>query len=129
MTWNENLVVGIPQIDKQHKELCDQIDKLYAAASAGKGAEEAYKTLEFLEQYTKKHFADEEVLQQKIGYPKYPQHKEMHDQFVKKIAQMKQEMLATGINLPMMIQINHTISGWLINHIMRVDSELKNYIK
>lgn len=129
MTWNQTLVIGIPEIDRQHKELCDQVDKLYAASSEGKGQEEALKTLEFLERYTVEHFAQEEAFQQKIGYPKYIQHKELHDQFIQKITQLKEEMLKTGVTLPMMIQINHTISGWLINHIMRVDTDLKNYVK
>lgn len=128
VTWRENLAIGIPEIDQQHKELCDKIDSLYDACSRGKGADEAIKILEFLESYTIRHFADEEKLQLKLQYPKYQQHKKMHADFVKQIAGLKKEMLASGATVPMVININHTISDWLVKHIMQVDAELKKYI-
>lgn len=128
MTWNDRLVIGIPLIDQEHKELCEKIDQLYAACSSGKGSEEAMKTLEFLESYTKKHFADEEALQLKIKYPKYQQHKQMHDDFVKQISDMKKDIISSGSKVSMVIQINHVISDWLVKHIMKVDPELKQYI-
>ncbi len=128
MTWKESLSVGIPEIDKQHREPCDKIDSLYDACSRGKGADEAVKILAFLESYTARHFADEEKLQLKIQYPNYQQHKKMHADFVKEIAALKKEMLASGATIPTVIHINHIISDWLVSHIMRVDSELKKYI-
>jgi|GEM_PF-2239595 len=30
MTWKDNFPLGIPQIDKQHRELWDIVDKLYS---------------------------------------------------------------------------------------------------
>ena len=129
MTWNNSYAIGIPEIDRQHKELCDRIDKLYEACNAGKGSEEALKVLDFLEAYTKQHFSDEERLQQKIGYPQYSEHKAAHDAFIKQIANLKAEMNANGATIPMIININRAISSWLINHILKMDTELKKYIK
>jgi hemerythrin len=128
MTWKESLSIGIPEIDKQHKELCDKIDSLYDACSHGKGAAEAVKILDFLESYTTRHFADEEKIQLKIQYPKYQQHKKLHADFIKEIARLKKEMLASGATIAMVVNINQTISDWLVNHILRVDSELKKYV-
>lgn len=128
MTWKDSLSIGIPEIDKQHKDLCDKIDSLYDACAKGKGADEAVKILNFLESYTIRHFADEEKFQLKIQYPKYQQHKKMHDDFVKEIADLKKQLLASGTTMPMVIHINQTISGWLVNHIMQTDAELKKYV-
>lgn len=66
MTWKDSYMLGISKTDKQHRELCDTADKLYNACSQGKGAEEAMKVLNFLADYTVRHFADEEKLQQEI---------------------------------------------------------------
>ncbi len=129
MTWKDYFSVGIPEIDRQHKQLCDKIDELYDACSHGKGAEEALKVLDFLESYTIKHFSEEEKIQQAIQYPKYQQHKALHTDFIGQIAKLKQEMTASGATIPMVIHINQVISDWLINHIMKVDKELKNYVK
>jgi hemerythrin len=129
MIWRESLAIGIPQIDTQHKELCNKIDELYAACSQGKGANEVLNTVNYLETYTLKHFADEEILQLKIKYPKYAQHKTMHTDFAKQIAKLKSDAAATGFTTPVVINIINTISAWLLNHIMIVDKELQQYVK
>lgn len=129
MTWKDSFALGIPQIDKQHKELCDQIDKLYEAGSKGKGAGEVMNILNFLESYTIRHFADEEKLQQEIRYPKYAQHKAKHDEFIRKIAQMKKEATENGVNIAMVIKLNQTVSEWLIGHIKATDTDYVKYYK
>jgi hemerythrin len=127
-TWQNNFSIGIPEIDQQHKQLCEKIDNLRDACSQGKGSDEALKVLEFLESYTIKHFSDEEKFQLKINYPNYQQHKQLHIDFISQISKLKTDMLASGVTLPMVIQINQVITDWLINHIMRVDKDLKNYV-
>jgi hemerythrin len=128
MTWKDSFSIGIPEIDKQHKELCDQIDKLFDACSKGKGADEVQKVLNFLEQYTVRHFADEEAYQLKIKYPKFQQHKAKHADFVNQVTKLKKEALAGGVNIAMVIKVNQTISAWLVEHIKNTDSDLKNYV-
>jgi hemerythrin len=128
MTWNNNLSIGIPEIDRQHKELCDQIDKLFEACQQRKGAEEVKNVLTFLESYTVKHFAEEERLQQKINYPKYQQHKPKHTDFINQVTKLKKEVLDSGVTIAVVIKVNQAISDWLIHHIKEVDSDLKNYM-
>jgi hemerythrin len=128
MTWKDSFAIGIPQIDKQHKELCDQIDKLFDACSKGKGADEVLKVLNFLADYTVRHFADEEAFQLKLKYPNYQQHKAKHTDFVKQVTKLKKEATDQGVNIAMVIKINQTISDWLIAHIKGTDSDLKNYV-
>ncbi|NLA86813.1 MAG: hemerythrin family protein [Clostridiales bacterium] len=128
MTWKDSFAIGIPAIDKQHKELCDQVDKLFAACSGGKGAEEVGKTLDFLASYTVRHFSDEEAFQQEIKYPKFRQHKAMHTEFLQQVTKLKKEATENGINIAMVIKINQMISDWLVNHIKGTDSDLKNYV-
>ncbi len=127
MTWKDSYLIGIPQIDKQHKELCDQIDKLYDACSQGKGAAEAGKVLEFLASYTIKHFADEEAFQKKVNYPGYTQHKAKHTAFLEQVKKLKQEAVQSGMGVSTVIKVNQAISTWLVNHIKNTDNELKQY--
>lgn len=127
MTWRDSFAIGVPQIDKQHKELCDQVDKLFDACNKGKGSEEVLKTLEFLASYTVKHFADEEAFQLKVKYPRFQQHKAKHTDFLNQVTKLKKEATAQGVNIAMVIKINQIISAWLIDHIKNTDSDLKNY--
>lgn len=128
MTWKENFAIGIPEIDRQHKQLCDKIDELFAACSQGKGTDECLKTINFLESYTIRHFADEEKLQQKINYPKFQQHKALHTAFAKQVATLKKDATEKGLTIPAVININNIISSWLINHIMKEDKQLQAFV-
>lgn len=128
MTWKDSFSIGIPTIDKQHRELCDQVDKLFDACSRGKGADEVLKVLNFLASYTVKHFADEEAFQLKIKYPKFQQHKAKHTEFLSQVTKLKKEATENGVNITMVIKINQTISAWLVDHIRATDSDLKNYV-
>lgn len=129
MTWRESFAFGIPQIDRQHKELCDQIDKLQEASLQGKGATEVMHILQFLENYTVKHFTDEEKFMQQIKYPQFQQHKAKHAEFVAKVTKMKKEATEKGINLTVVIALNQMISTWVVDHIKTSDSEYTKYYK
>lgn len=128
MTWKDSFAIGIPAIDKQHRELCDQVDSLFDACSHGKGAEEVKKILDFLAAYAVQHFKDEEAFQQKINYPKFQQHKAKHTDFLNQVTKLKKEATENGINIAMVIKVNQTISNWLVEHIKGTDSDLKNYV-
>ena len=129
MMWNDNLKIGVPLIDSEHRELCDRIDQLFAACGKGKGKEELASTVEFLESYTKKHFGDEEKLQRASAYPKVKEHKELHDFFTGKVADLKKEITDNGASIATVSKANYFLMDWLLNHIRKVDSELAQYIK
>ena len=129
MMWKDSLKIGVSLIDSEHKELCDRIDQLFAACSKGQGKEEIIKTVEFLESYTIKHFSDEEQLQRKSAYPKVKEHKQMHEYFTGKIADLKRDIMDNGASVATISQANYFLMDWLLNHIQKVDTELAQYIK
>lgn len=129
MMWNDNLKIGVPLIDQEHRELCDRIDKLLAACNQGHGKDELLDTISFLEGYTIKHFNDEEKLQRASTYPKVAEHKKLHEFFKGKISELKNEIEMNGVNIATISKTNYFLMDWLINHIQKVDSELAQYIK
>ena len=131
MTWKDDLAIGVPAIDKQHQMLCDAIDRLLDACKSGKGRDEIVSTLSFLEQYTIRHFNDEEVLHRQagqLGYPKVAEHKMIHDAFIKKVQDMKQDIIDNGSSIVTVGKVNSLIIDWLFNHIRKMDQELETYI-
>ena len=127
--WKDSLKIGVSLIDGEHKELCDRIDLLFNACSQGKGRDEIIKTVDFLQSYTIKHFSDEEKLQRSSSYPKVAEHKVMHEFFIKKIAEMKNDIAEHGATVAVVSKTNYFLMDWLLNHIQKVDTELANYIK
>lgn len=127
--WNEDLAVGIEDIDDQHKELFNRFNKLLDACSSGSGKAEIGSTLLFLDEYVQVHFRDEEKLQVAHAFPDYPAHHEQHRIFVDKLESFKTEMLTTGATLSLTIATNTLLIDWLVNHISRMDRKLGEFLK
>ena len=58
MLWNEELKIGVEQIDAEHKEMCNRIDLFFEACRQARGKQELFEMLEFLEAYANQHFRD-----------------------------------------------------------------------
>ena len=60
MGWTEDLSVGVDVIDQQHKIWFEKANQLFDAGKNGKAKEFIAQMLDFLDEYTKMHFRDEE---------------------------------------------------------------------
>lgn len=119
--FTPDLVTGDSLIDSEHKQLIAAFNNLMDACNQGKGRTELEKTTAFLSEYTKKHFADEEKLQIKTKYPDYINHKKYHEEFIKVVNGMMDELRKEGATISMVAKVNMSFSGWLINHIKKED--------
>ncbi len=61
LEWNENLSVGVPSIDEQHKALLALLNELFDSTQAGRGQAVLGKVLKELADYTVYHFKYEGV--------------------------------------------------------------------
>ena len=129
MQWNPSLSVGVDLIDNQHKELFKRIDDFYDSMKNGRGKEEVLKMLQFMLDYTVKHFTAEEGIQRNVAYPRYPDHKKIHDAFIKDIRDMKTDMEKNGVTVASSSLVGMTLSNWLISHINVEDKKLAAYIR
>ncbi len=69
--WTQDLETGNEIVDKQHKALIEAFNSLLDASMKGYERQELGQTINFLVEYTKKHFSDEEDLQVRYRYPDY----------------------------------------------------------
>ena len=129
IAWRESLAIGVPEIDRQHKDLLSRFDSLLKACEAGKGMEELQKLVWFLDDYVARHFSDEEAIQRKCTYPGYAAHKSEHDGFIAKLKTLKDEIATDGVAVHHVTATNNMMLKWLINHIAKVDGELGVYLR
>ena len=129
MIWNDSIAIGIPQIDRKHREICGRVDDFYNACEQGKGAQEVLHLLDYLKEYTFEHFAEEEALQLQIAYPNYESHKKQHDIFRKRMADLRVDIADWGVTTDTVMTVNRLVTSWLIRHIMGCDAGIKNYIR
>lgn len=127
--WRKSLETGIEEIDLQHKELFARINLLLEACNRGQGREEVLKMLVFLDDYIKTHFAAEENLQRRLGYPGYVAHRDQHSRFVREVDALERQFENEGATISLVIQTNRTMSEWLIQHISNVDRELADFAR
>ncbi|MDR0761231.1 MAG: hemerythrin family protein [Treponema sp.] len=127
--WDKSLETGNSQIDAQHQQLFVALNRLVHTYQEGKGKDELKKSLDFLTDYTIKHFFDEEQLQQHYKYPDFENHKKYHDDFKKVVRNFSVELILKGASDSLMQDVQATIGGWLVTHIKGQDAKVAAYIR
>lgn len=129
MPWTQNLSVGITMIDDQHKMWFEKAEALFDAGKNNKAKEYVGELLDFLDDYTKKHFADEEVYMQKINYPGYAEQKQAHTAFIAQLTKLRNDYKTSGGNLLVILNANQMVLEWLTKHISNMDKKIGEYAK
>lgn len=85
--------------------------------------------MQFLQTYTQKHFADEEALQKRSGYPDYINHKKYHDSFKKTVNDILTEAKTSGVTVALVAKVNTSIATWFVNHIKNQDTKVAKHVQ
>ena len=117
--WNEGLSVGIDAMDEQHKKWIGIINELDDALLNGRSLEILTKIVTEMEYYTHIHFKEEESLMESLNYSGLAGHKMIHENFKKKVQEIKKDLLTGEVVLG--TRLMKTIKGWLESHIMDED--------
>ena len=129
MPWHPSLSVGIEMIDEQHKQWFDKAEALFDAGRKGQAKEYIGELLQFLDDYTKKHFADEERYMLKISYPGYDEQKKAHTAFIGQLKKLREDYDTSGGSLTVIIQANKMVIDWLTKHISNMDKKIGDFVR
>ena len=129
MPWTQNLSVGVGLIDDQHKTWFEKAEKLFEAGKNHQAKEYIGELLHFLEDYTKKHFADEEKYMLSIQYPGYPVQKQAHAEFIRQLGKLRSDYDTSGGNILVILGANQLVVNWLTQHISNMDKKIGEYAK
>jgi hemerythrin len=99
LEWKPEYSVGVAKLDTQHRKLFDYVNELEQAMRKGQGRAVLDKILANLSAYTREHFATEEELMRRTGYPAYAQHKAAHETFVKRVREFEQSHKAGEVGV------------------------------
>ena len=125
MLWDDSLACGIAVIDEEHKQLFRQLDVL----EAGNDAAGVGETLDFLGEYVVKHFAHEQLMHKRSGFPQAPEHRIMHERFVTVYDALRNEYVKKGENPEIMEKLVKTVVLWLREHIMGMDKAFADFYR
>lgn len=126
VSWNDDYSVGIKEIDKDHQKLIDLINRFQTAIYYNTGSTFEQAALDELVDYTKYHFAKEEGLLEKHGYPEFTQHKKEHVNMIAKVdAYIEEHRRGDHESLA---KIADFLRDWLIKHINGTDKQYSSFL-
>lgn len=127
LKWTDDLSVGNPLIDEDHRHLFNLLERLHQDMSSGQINQETQSIIDALRDYTESHFSREEEFMRKIGYPQYATHKAEHDRFVSEVCAL-QSRVARGARTAQ-LDIDQFLAKWLREHVLVRDMALAAAIR
>ena len=121
LQWNETYSVQVTHIDQQHQTLFNTINELHEALRAGHGKDVVGKILQRLIDYTASHFAAEEAMLERNGYPELAAHRAAHHALVAQVLKFQKDFAAG--NTGMAVQLMQFLQKWLSEHIQNTDKK------
>ncbi|MFO0616605.1 MAG: bacteriohemerythrin [Polyangiaceae bacterium] len=119
LEWNESLSVGVTPIDEQHRRLFELLDAFQRANTEDHEAALRRDIVEDLIDYTKIHFAFEETLLARHGYPDLDPHRGAHARLAEQV-EAYADAAHKGAG-PLGTELYFFLRTWLNGHIRGTD--------
>lgn len=128
LQWDNTLSTGIDNIDNQHKEIFNLVNKLFYAMANLNNTTDILKCLDVLENFLINHFKEEEAIQKQHKYPKQQKQHNQHEELKNELINLKNIFEMTGISTLFVISVNQKMFKLCKNHIINEDGDFGNFI-
>jgi diguanylate cyclase (GGDEF)-like protein/hemerythrin-like metal-binding protein/PAS domain S-box-containing protein len=122
--FDEEHIVGIPEIDEQHRHLVDLINTLNKTINDNEDEAVLKKHLEELTEYTTFHFKTEHDFMERYNYPQRQSHDFAHGLLLADASHFKTRFYRGGD-----LFVLQSIKDWLLHHIITEDKPLGEFLK
>jgi hemerythrin len=126
--WTQKLAVGVPQIDEEHQELFERVNRLVEALAGAKAKGEIAPLIGFLRDYVKVHFGGEQALMRAHRYVGGAEHLQQHQYFVNEFEKLAKEFDQAGATGLLTIKLNKLLCDWLRNHVATTDRAFGEFL-
>ena len=116
-------MLGLAEIDAQHKALVALANRLYHAIEGTQDYDLQASLLDELVSFTQYHFSSEEMLMDRYGDPAAAPHKRQHAQLVSQVQFFRHALTHGGGQV-----VLSALRPWLIRHIRTFDRALATFI-
>jgi hemerythrin len=123
MNWNDDLSVGVREIDEQHRKLIGMVNAFYEKLKENDKVALG-SLLASLTEYTVYHFKTEEKYMDKFNYQETDKHKNEHRLFVEKVSEIKARFDSGKFILT--LEITSFVKDWIAKHVMGSDKRYTN---
>ncbi len=116
-------LTGVKIIDDQHRQIVQMVNDLNRSLEEGRNDAELKNLFAALLAFTATHFATEEALMARYGYPQVDEHKKQHVSLVHEL-----QVIAAEFNQGAELRLLQSIKDWLLGHIQHADKPLGAYL-
>jgi len=124
--WTEKYATGVDEIDDQHKEIFNQLNRLHDAITSGLGKDVIRDILIFAHDYAASHFAFEENCMEKFHCPVAAKNKEAHKHFIEGMESIRARVEQEQEDTESVLELYHELREWIQNHILKIDTHIRN---
>jgi hemerythrin len=124
MDMKTNYSIGIPEIDAQHQQLFECIDRLGAAGDDRQRELAVYYVMDELRDYVRIHFSVEEIVMRLFDYPEREKHAAEHRSFAARLESFEQSELQHDVHA----EAAKFLREWLVNHIQGSDRRYADFV-
>ena len=127
LTWTNQLSIGVPEADRQHKQMITMMNDVHALAGDGRSSEAIAKSLDSLIDYTGVHFKWEEEFLESHNYSGLAAHRQEHAKLLSELRQYQKELEVTNLNE--VDNVLKKLNNWLVGHIQNSDADYAREIQ
>ena len=121
-TFTKDCLIGVPEIDDEHKRIFDLIEEVDAALKSDvDSVSTAMALLNELKKYAVTHFAHEEAYMASIKDPELERQQKEHQSFVKKVNSYRFSDITDETARELLLELLDYLSKWLMSHILGSD--------
>lgn len=128
LEWTDELSVGIPEVNEDHKRFIKLVNDLNNAIVGRKGVKEIRKQMQLLLEDAEQHFSHEERLFKQWNYPDADEHAEKHAELTKQLQAIMNELDYEDLEYGW-VAAGLKIKEALITHILVEDMKYRDYYR
>jgi hemerythrin-like metal-binding protein len=126
LEWKDELSVGIPEIDVEHKNFIRLVSELNESISSRMDVAEITRRIQAILDDSIAHFEHEEALFKEWGYPDAAEHEKKHDQIILALRNITNRP-SNGMTEYEWIDAGLRIKKTLIEHLLVEDMKYRDY--
>ncbi len=123
LAWREEMSVGVPELDAEHKDMLEAAERLRRAreeTDPQRRQSVVGGVLAFLAAYTETHFEREARIMEAVDYPQAMAHAKVHRELKEVVHELKAQFdgAPASVDLDLVYEFLRT---WLVQHILKDD--------
>ena len=131
LIWTDDLKLGLPAMDADHRDLLDMCNQFLDAAQSGAAVPQLAALLSTLILRTKAHFRAEEVMLDRHQYPALAIHRSEHERLVSEaeilLSRFRDDSRQADIENAVMDTATF-LQTWLVEHIRKNDKPYRPFM-